>query len=448
MALNSFSKSSFDLFRFLIGIIVVSAALFPEKGPGQDAENKAGSENVMIPFENLKGRALFFLLFMWFLWFLSFTTRAIFSPVLPLIEDEFSINHATAGSLFAFMSIGYSISLLAAGILGGRIGYKKFISFCLIGSALVFLSIPFVTAFPPLRVLSFLLGMAAGIYLPSSIPLLTAYYHEKTWGRTIAIHDSAASFSIFASPFICLGGLLFLPWRGIFGLLGAVTLVCGIVFLFLGPEVKIRKHGRNPLLSLVKRRSLWIMGVVWLFAASSNMGLYFIFPLYLTKELHIHLESAQAIFGFSRLGGIGVAVAAGFFVDRLSLRKMIFFILLLTGILTLSLVYRDLQWLKVILFLQASIAVGFFPVALVLLSRIFERELRGQATGLIVTFGVIFGIGLGPYLLGLSGDLLSFRFGIGLLGILTALSSGLIFLLPEGAGKALRENGSGPGHGH
>ncbi len=392
----------------------------------------------MIPFERLKGRALFFLIFIWFLWFLSFTTRAIFSPVLPLIEDEFSISHAAASSLFAFMSLGYSLSLLASGLLGGRIGYKKFIAFCLIGSALVFLAIPLAHSFPPLRILSFLLGLAAGIYLPSSIPLITAYYHEKTWGKTIAIHDSAASFSIFASPFICLGVLTFLPWRGIFVLIGAVTLLCGILLLFLGPEVKIQKGSRNPFWGLLRRRSLWILGVIWLFAAAANMGLYFIFPLYLTKELRIPIESAHAIFGLSRLGGIAVALAAGFVVDRLSLRKMIFVILLLTGVLTLALVYRDLQWLKILLFLQASIAVGFFPVALVLISRVFEQEVRGQATGLIVTFGVIFGIGLGPYLLGLSGDLLSFRFGIGLLGILTALSSGLIFLLPERLGESPR----------
>ena len=395
----------------------------------------------MIPFETIKGRALLFLLFISFLWFLSFTTRAIFSPVLPLLEDEFSVSHATASSLFAFMSIGYTLSLLAAGILGGRVGYKKSIAFCLIASGLLFLAIPFAQTFPPLRALSFLLGLTAGIYLPSSIPLITAYYQEKNWGKTIAIHDSAASFSIFASPFICLGVLAYLPWRGIFVLIGAVTLLCGTVFLFLGPEVKTHKEGPNPFWDLIKRRPLWIMGIIWLFAAAANMGLYFIFPLYLTKELQIPLESAHAIFGFSRLGGIGVAVAAGFIVDRLSLRKLIFFILLLTGLLTLSLVYRDLQSLKILLFLQASIAVGFFPVALVLVSRIFETEVRGQATALIVTLGVVFGTGLGPYLLGLSGDLLSFRFGIGLLGILTALSSGLIFLLPERRENSLIRRG-------
>jgi hypothetical protein len=36
-----------------------------------------------------------------------------------------------------------------------------------------------------------------------------------------------------------------------------------------------------------------------------------------------------------------------------------------------------------------------------------------------------------PYLLGLSGDLLSFRFGISLLGTAIILSSSLIFLLKE-----------------
>jgi MFS family permease len=386
----------------------------------------------MAPFVSLKGKAFAFLLFLWFLWFLIFTTRAIFSPVLPLIEDEFAVNHATAGSVFVFMSLGYSLSLLASGFLGGQIGYKKSICICLVGSGLVLLVIPFVDTFAPLRLLCFFHGLFAGIYLPSIIPLITAYFHEKNWGKTIAIHDSAASCSIFASPFICLGILTFLPWRGIFALLGALAFLCGITLYFLGSEVKLRKRGGNPLGNLLRRGTLWIVGIIWLFAATANMGLYFIFPLYLTKEIRIDIESANAIFGMSRVGGIAVAIAAGFFVDRFSLRKMIFFLLVATGILTSALICRDLQWLKILLFLQASVAVGFFPVALVLISRIFEPDLRGQATGLIVTFGVIFATGLGPYLLGLSGDRISFRFGIFLLGILTALSGFLVYFLKEG----------------
>lgn len=382
-------------------------------------------------FQALNGRALLFLAFFWFLWFLSFTTRAVFSPILPLVEDEFAVSHATATSLFAFISMGYCLSLFLSGIFAGRVGYKKSICFSMLLSSIVFGIIPFVETFSMLRLLTFAIGLAAGIYIPSSLPLLTEYYHENIWGKTIAIHDSAASFSIFATPFLSIFILKFLSWRGIFAVLGGIALACGVVFFFLGPEVKAKKGSQALLGNLLKRKILWIIGGMWIFAGGSNLGLYFIFPLYLTKELHMDVDSANTIFGISRLGGIFVAISAGFMVDRFNLKRALFFFLLLTGFFTMSLAYRDVEWMKVLLFLQASITIGFFPLSLVLISRIFEPEARGQATGLIVTLGVIFGIGLVPYLLGLSADYFSFRFGIFFLGLFTALSSALVYLLPE-----------------
>jgi hypothetical protein len=58
-------------------------------------------------------------------------------------------------------------------------------------------------------------------------------------------------------------------------------------------------------------------------------------------------------------------------------------------------------------------------------------NVRGLATGFIFGFGVIIGWGVTPYVLGLSGDHLSFRFGILLLSLATLLSSSLVFLLKE-----------------
>jgi hypothetical protein len=54
-----------------------------------------------------------------------------------------------------------------------------------------------------------------------------------------------------------------------------------------------------------------------------------------------------------------------------------------------------------------------------------------MATGFILIFSVLFGSGLIPYLLGLSGDLIGFRFGIVLLGIIVVASSPLLFYLKE-----------------
>ena len=44
--------------------------------------------------------------------------------------------------------------------------------------------------------------MATGIYIPAVIPLITSYYDEKIWSKTIAIHDSAASLGV-RSAFAC-----------------------------------------------------------------------------------------------------------------------------------------------------------------------------------------------------------------------------------------------------
>lgn len=382
-------------------------------------------------FSALKGRALLFLLFIWFLWFLSFTSRAIFSPVLPLIEDEFAINHATASSVFAYISVGYAVSLFFSGLLGGWVGYKKSICFSMLLASLALGAVQFVATFPIIRYLAFVVGLAAGMYIPAVLPLITAYYSEKTWGRAIPIHDSAASFSIFSSPLICLFFLHYMPWRGIFAILAGLTFLCGVGFYFSGPEVRRPAGARSRFLDLLKRKSLWITGIIWTFASGTNLGLYFIFPIYLTKELQMDMDSANAIFGVSRLGGIGIVISAGFLIDRFDLKKGIQLNLLLTGLLTMALVIRDIAWLKIFLFLQASFAVGFFPLTFVLISRIFGPEVRSQATGVIVTLGVILGIGLIPYLLGLSGDLISFRLGIFLLGVVTALSSGVLYYLRE-----------------
>jgi fucose permease len=55
-----------------------------------------------------------------------------------------------------------------------------------------------------------------------------------------------------------------------------------------------------------------------------------------------------------------------------------------------------------------------------------------MATGVIISIGMIFGVGLVPFLLGLIADHLNFQFGILGLGILTALSSLMVRFLTDG----------------
>ena len=379
----------------------------------------------------LRGKALLFLFFLWFLWFNNFCVRVIFSPILPLMEDEFMITHAKASSIFIFQSIGYALSMLLSGFYSGRFGYKKAIALSLAISSAAFFLIPFVKTFFVFYIFSFAIGCSVGVYLPAVMPLITEYFAEHNWGRVISIHDTAAPFSIFCTPFIALFFLQYFQWRGIFVVFAIIFLISLIIFIFTCDELKIKHSGKPIFGNLIKNRSLWIMAVLWTFIAGANMGVYFIAPLYLTKELSLNIKDANTILGISRLGGIGVAILCGFLVDKFNLKKIIFIMMLLTGILTILSGVSPVRFIGATLFFQALFVTGFFPLGLVTIAKMFDHETRSLAMGIILTFSVLVGGGIIPYLLGLSGDLISFRFGIAVLGICVILSSSLVFYLKD-----------------
>ncbi len=268
------------------------------------------------------------------------------------------------------------------------------------------------------------------MYLPAAIPLLTEYYDQQLWGRVIAVHDSGAVLSMAAVPFIALILLHLLPWRYMLVAIGAAFCVVAVIFYLVSEEVRVRGKITYFPGQVLKSRALWYIGTVWMFMAGATMGLYFVVPLYLSKELSLSIEYANALFGVSRIGAAVIGITAGFLVDRFRARKIIFGAVLLTGIFTMLVAVRDVRWLKIFLFIQASVAAAFPPVSLVAISRMFESEARGQAVGFVVTLGVI-GTAFMPYFLGLCGDLVSFRLGFLLLGIVTALSSGLLYFVKE-----------------
>jgi len=171
------------------------------------------------------------------------------------------------------------------------------------------------------------------------------------------------------------------------------------------------------------------MAAIWIFGAGSNLGIYSITPLYLTKELHLNIGYANTILGVSRLGAVGVAIACGFLIDRFDLRKVMLLVMIVTSVFTVLLGMLPVNYTGIVLFLQASFVTGFFPVGLVAIAKTFSREMRSLATGIILAVSNVFGSGIVPYFLGISGDLHSFRLGITILGIFVALALGIYLVI-------------------
>lgn len=369
----------------------------------------------------------------WCLWFLNFSTRTVFSPILPLIEDRLSLSHGAAGGLFTSLSIGFSISLIISGRFASDWGYKRMVVIGFVSIGLVIFGLQWVESYMAFHFLFFLLGVASGTYLPSVLPIITETYDHKHWGKAIGFHDSAASVSIFSIPILVPIGLHYLPWKNLLLIIGIVPLLLLIPFWKLSVEPKHETVYRKGLYTdLFKNKKVWIMGLLWIFSAASSLGVYSILPLYLIKERGMDFGFANTLLGISRAAGVIVPLTIGVMTDRYGFRVILKWGIFATGLSTIGIALSpNLSSILIALFLQALLSLAFFPVAFIAISKLTSTSERSLAIGFIIAIGVIFGTGGGPFILGLVADHLSFKFGILGLGALTAISSQLVRFLRD-----------------
>jgi MFS family permease len=370
---------------------------------------------------------ILFLLLFWSLWFLNFSTRTVLSPLLPIFESELHISHALAGSIFLFLAVGYTSSLLASNWFTPRIGFKKSIAagFLVLTGGLV--ALVFTRTYWGLGAVAFVLGFGAGLYLPSALPLLTSAIHPDKWGKAIAFHETAATSSILVIPLLAAAALRFLHWKWLVAVLSGLCLAATIVFLARSPDLRPKEEEKTPFSRVLRRRSFWIMAILWSFAAAGGLGLYNLMPLFLVNERGLPIDLANSIFGLSRIGGLVVTFLAGFLIDRFGVKRLLLISLLASGFsITGIALAESFPLLVTMLVFQATSIPVFFPAGLVAVSKLTGFGDRGAFAGATVAVGVVFGMGIAPTLLGTAADLWSFQAGMLVQGLLTM---GVCFLL-------------------
>lgn len=370
---------------------------------------------------------ILFLLLFWSLWFLNFSTRTVLSPLLPIFETELHISHALAGSIFLFLAVGYTSSLLASNWFTPRIGFKKSIAtgFLILTGALV--SLVFTRTYWGLGAVAFFLGFGAGLYLPSALPLLTSTIHPDKWGKAIAFHETAATSSILVIPLLAAAALRFLHWKWLVAVLSGLCLAATIVFLARSPDLRPKEEEKTPFSRVLRRRSFWIMATLWSFASAGGLGLYNLMPLFLVNERGLPIDLANSIFGLSRIGGLVVTFLAGFLIDRFGVKRLLLISLLASGFsITGIALAKSFPLLVTMLVFQATSIPVFFPAGLVAVSKLTGFGDRSAFAGATVAVGVVFGMGIAPALLGTAADVWSFQAGMLVQGVLTI---GACFLL-------------------
>jgi NNP family nitrate/nitrite transporter-like MFS transporter len=378
------------------------------------------------------------LTFLGVLFFLNIVSRLCVGPLLPVIERDFGLRHSGAGSLYFFLAAGSCVGLYLSGHVAWRLSHRATIavSGMTLGTALV--AIAFTPSLFGIRAELLLLGIGAGLYLPSGVAVLTENTHEGAWGKVLAIHEIGPNLGYICAPLIAELLLGVFSWHGVLGSMGVPAILLSGAFLLsgLGGTAPAQRPGGAAVARVARDRAFW--GVASLFAVSIGLGLgiYSMMPLFLVNDVGMGRVHANLITGLSRISGLFSVFVAGALADRIGRPRAAVISLTAAGACAVLLGLVQGPWITPVLaFLQAASAASFYPAGFSLLSSVFPLPIRNLAVSMVLILATLFGAGGVPPLIGFLADTVSFSFAFAAAGAATLVFIGCYRYLPGNAAQ-------------
>ncbi|BEQ16704.1 MFS transporter [Desulfoferula mesophila] len=366
---------------------------------------------------------------------LNFLGRVSLGPLMPNIESGLGLNHAQAGALFLFISVGYFVAVFSSGWFSQRLTHRRVILISALSVGVMLCLAPLAQGLYSLGAVCLGLGLAAGLYLPSGVAALTSFVRPRDWGKAVAMHEIAPNGGMVLAPLVAELLLEGLTWRGVLALLGALSLILGLAYARRGRGGEQRGTSPSPaaVAELLRLPAVWLMVVFFSLAIGASLGVYTMLPLYLVTERGFDQSWANLMISASRLPGLFMAFGAGWAHDRFGARSSLVTIFAITALATLGLGLLSDGPLIFAIFVQPAVAVCFFPVGFAALSIVAPPHLRGVAVSLATPLAFVLGGGALPAFLGWMGEHHSFGAGIAVFAGLVGLGAVLALLLRPAA---------------
>lgn len=372
--------------------------------------------------------------FLGWLFFLGFVARVMFAPLMPAIEAELGITHGQAGGLFFMISFGYMLAPLCSGLLSSMINHRGTLTVSAWAVGLALAPFSFVKEVWAIRLLLVLIGLAAGIHLPSAIATITAEIQRSDWGKALSVHQCAPPLSFVSAPLIAAMLLNWFTWRGVLSVWSVIALCSALAYTFIGRggDFPGRLPGPANMKLILGKPSFWIMVAMIAMAMGGNAGIYAMLPLFFVTERGMDLAFANTVIGLSQISGIAGVFAAGWITDKVGQKSAMAYALLLAALFTIFLGTLRGPLLLVFLFLQPAVLSSFFPAAFGALSRIAPPSMRSVTNALGPPVAFLIGGGVLPTVIGYMGESYSFSKGIVLAGCFMLIGPALVRFLDLG----------------
>lgn len=339
--------------------------------------------------------------------FFSLVGRAIFSPLMPYLQEELVLSLTTVGTLFLLVSISFSVVMICSGFLTAWIGHGNTVVAALVMIVIGLIISACATDAVTLAIGMIFIGAGGGTYAPSGIAMINNKISVEKRSTAFAFHELGSNGAILLAPLIVLAAVPLLGWRGVLLLIALPAGVVAIVFYFLGTrESGVGVKPNLSIIGTILRLPHAYVGMLMFTTSITGLhGVYAILPAYLVEHSTWTPEHVNSLVTLSRLISISMLFLAGPIIKNIGKRNTMIVVLLFTGLLTGLISVAQGRMLEIVVVLQPALIALMFPAQLSCLAEIGEAWYQNVTTALVVTVGMTVGAGVVPVLIGVLGDL-------------------------------------------
>lgn len=334
------------------------------------------------------------------------------APVLPLLIAELGLTHSEVGALGAMLFISYALVLMPAGILGDLIGPRVVVVLGAVISAVMNVLFSYSVSFSSMLIIQFVNGLGQGMAWGPLTRLMANWYPKEKMGFVMSL----LSIPPAVGPPIAyiLSGYLASTynWRASFQVPSLILIVASLLFVLLAtdkPSGSLHElsWSKGGLLSLLRNREIWLVGVAYLALSGAIRGLLIWLPTFLVERIGMTLIAASILGGAISLPGIPSMFVGTWISDvKLHGRKGLVIAASLLSPIPILLLLPFVQGQVLLLVLLSVLFALFYSAGGLYFaypSILVAKEQVGAGSGLIDMLGYV-GNFLGTLVIGIAVD--------------------------------------------
>ena len=252
------------------------------------------------------------------------------SPVLPLITDDYGINHTTAGVLVGIVMIIHGAFGIPGGIIVGRVGVWRIyaVSWFMMGALTLTALSP---GFEGLMALRIIYGLGVAAMLPATGPLIMQWFRPREVPIITSLNIACVSLGIVVSVSTAAPLADLMGWETVLGLFGAVGLAGAFAWLVWGKVQQGAWEAATPLSpreiwSVLRNKTIFLLGLADTACFSMYVALTGWLPTFYNEERGMSLTEAGFLTSLLPFMGIFAVLLGGFLPLRIRPRRLFFIV--------------------------------------------------------------------------------------------------------------------------